>query len=131
MLKTIWLAAFYAPLVPVVVPISIIGLILNYLIEKDLYRKVYNVPNMLSSMVNDSAIELLEYFPLIISLGEFIVYIYVKNYDVSSLPENWSIPIYVSIGLSALNLLLPMDQINKKILKLKNDDLVCPAYEQV
>lgn len=86
---------------------------------------------MLSSMVNDSAIELLEYFPLIISLGEFIVYIYVKNYDVSSLPENWSIPIYVSIGLSALNLLLPMDQINKKILKLKNDDLVCPAYEQV
>lgn len=85
-MKTLWLTAFYAPLVPVVVPISIIGLVLNYFIEKDLYRKIYNVPNMLSSMVNDSAIELLEYFPLIISLGEFIVYIYVSRYDVTSIP---------------------------------------------
>jgi hypothetical protein len=52
----------------------------------------------------------------------------VKNYDVGSLPENWSIPIYISIGLSTLNLLLPMDELNKKIIKLKNDDLVCPPY---
>lgn len=45
--------------------------------------------------------------------------------------ENWSITIYVSIGLSFLNLILPMDRINKKIIKLKNDSLVCPPYEQV
>jgi hypothetical protein len=29
-IRTIWLSAFYAPLVPIVVPISIIGLIINY-----------------------------------------------------------------------------------------------------
>lgn len=56
MLKTIWLTAFYAPLVPVVVPISVVGLVGNYFIEKYLYARVYSVPNMLSSMVNDSAI---------------------------------------------------------------------------
>lgn len=28
--KTLWLTAFYAPLAPVVVPISAFGLILNY-----------------------------------------------------------------------------------------------------
>jgi hypothetical protein len=28
--KTIWLSAFYAPFVPIVVPISTIGLIINY-----------------------------------------------------------------------------------------------------
>jgi hypothetical protein len=54
--KTIWLAAFYAPLVPIVVPISILGLGLNYAIEKLLFSKIYAAPNMMSSMVNDSAI---------------------------------------------------------------------------
>ena len=31
-IKTLWLTAFYAPLVPVVVPISIIGLFINYFV---------------------------------------------------------------------------------------------------
>lgn len=100
------------------------------MIEKYLYGFVYSVPNMLSSMVNDSAIELLEYFPLILSLGEFIIYIYMTKYDPTILPLNWSIPIYISIGLSLLNLLLPMDQLNKCI-KLKNDDMKCPPYHEV
>ena len=29
-IKTLWLTAFYAPLVPIVVPVSIFGLIINY-----------------------------------------------------------------------------------------------------
>lgn len=85
---------------------------MNYFIEKYLYRFSYSVPNMLSSMVNDSAIELMEYFPLIMSLGEFIVYIYITNYDPASLPVDWSGPIYISIVLSLLNILLPMDKVN-------------------
>lgn len=72
----------------------------------------------------------MEYFPLIMSLGEFIVYIYMKQYNVIEMPLNWSIPIYISIGLSLLNLILPMDQLNKCV-KLKNDDLVPPPYEKV
>lgn len=85
---------------------------------------------MLSSMVNDSAVELMEYFPLIMSLGEFIIYIYLKQYDVVALPLNWSVPIYVSIGLSMLNLMLPMDQLNR-CFKLNDDDTVCPSYDKV
>ncbi len=64
----------------------------------------------------------MEYFPLIMSLGEFIIYLYIVSYDVTILPLYWSIPIYVSIGLSALNLILPMDQLNR-CFKLKNDDV--------
>lgn len=67
--KTLWLTAFYAPLTPVVVPISAFGLILNYFVEKCLFGKAYSSPNTISSMLNDSAIELLEYFALILSLG--------------------------------------------------------------
>jgi hypothetical protein len=55
------------------------------------------------------------------AFGEFAIYIYISKYDVQIIPLNWSIPIYISIALGGLNLLLPMDQINKCI-KLQNDD---------
>jgi len=32
-----------------------------------------------------------------------------KHYDVVALPLNWSIPIYISLALGLLNLILPMD----------------------
>lgn len=54
--KTIWLTAFYAPLAPIVVPISIIGLSINLFLEKILFSKSYSIPNTISSMLNDSAI---------------------------------------------------------------------------
>lgn len=63
-------------------------------------------------MVNDSAIELMEYFTLILSLGEYIVYLYFFSFKPELLPINWSIPIYISIAISGLNLLLPMDTLN-------------------
>ena len=81
-------------------------------------------------MVNESAMELMEYFPLIMSLGEFVIYLYTVNYNVQLLPLYWSIPIYVAIALSGLNILLPMDQLNK-CFKLKNDDVHCPTYDQI
>jgi len=55
-LKTIWLSAFYAPFAPIVVPISIIGLILNYIVEKHLFGGAYSAPNMISAAVNKSCV---------------------------------------------------------------------------
>lgn len=112
-------------------PIGIVALVFNYILEKCLYGTTYSTPNLLSSMLNDSAIELLEYFPLILSLGEFIIYLYIKNFQVEKMPQYWSIPIYVAIGLSILNLLLPMDELNNKIWKMPTDNFVYPNYEQV
>lgn len=50
-LKTLWLTALYAPLIPIVVVISMFGIILNYFIEKILYTRSYSLPNTVSSMV--------------------------------------------------------------------------------
>ena len=61
------------------------------------------------------------------ALGSFIVYIYMYKFDANVLPINWSIPIYFSIVISGLNILLPMDSINKYF-KLKNDDKAIPSY---
>ena len=86
---------------------------------------------MISSEVNDAAIELLEWVPLILASGELLVYLYFKNFNFGELPDYWSIPIYVSLGISVLALLLPMRSINKKFCKLKSDDNIYPPYEKV
>ena len=39
LIRTLWLAALYCPLTPIVVPISAIGLLLNLAIEKCLHYK--------------------------------------------------------------------------------------------
>ena len=57
-IKTIWLTSFYAPFTPIVVPISIIGLIANYFVEKYLFGSSYSAPNMISKHLNDGCIEL-------------------------------------------------------------------------
>jgi hypothetical protein len=128
-IKTIWLTAFYAPFVPIVVPISIIGLVLNYFIEKYLFSASYSTPNMISTEVNDSCIELFEYVPLILSIGEFLIYLYFKKFNFSQVPINWSVPIYLSIGISLINLIIPMKQVNKCICKMKLDLSSEPTYK--
>lgn len=47
------------------------------------------------------------------------------------LPLNWSIPIYISIAISAINLLLPMDSLNERLFTMPSDNFVYPSYEKV
>lgn len=120
-IKTLWLTAFYAPFTPIVVPISIIGLVFNYLIEKNLFGSAYSAPNMISAAVNDSCVELFEYIPLLLSLGEFLIYWYFKKFNFNEIPVNWSVPIWLSIGISLIQLMLPMGTFNKQICKFNID----------
>jgi hypothetical protein len=52
--KTLWLTAFYAPFVPIVVPISAIGLTIKYFIEKFLFSRSYSIANKISACLNRS-----------------------------------------------------------------------------
>jgi len=47
-----------------------------------------------------------------LSIGEFIIYLYFLNFKPELLPLYWSIPIYASLAISCINLLLPMDALN-------------------
>lgn len=56
------------------------------------------------------------------ALGSFIVYISFQDFNPKNMPLEWGIPIYVSMGLSVVNLVLPMDSLNKKLFKMPKDD---------
>jgi hypothetical protein len=83
-IKTIWLTCFYAPLVPIVVPISIAGLAFYYFSEVYLFRTAYSKPNMLSINIAHQSIFLLNFTPLVISLGQIAIVYYIKYFFKSS-----------------------------------------------
>lgn len=57
--KTVWLTMFYGPFVPVVIPLSIVGILGFYHVEKYMYTKYYKVPNMVSPTLTKEMIDLL------------------------------------------------------------------------
>lgn len=73
---------------------------------------------MVSSAQNETAVELLLFFPIIMSGATLLMYLYFKSFNIENLPNMWGIPIYVSLGLSVMNLLIPNQSINKGIFKI-------------
>lgn len=81
-LKTLLLTALYSPMIPAVGVIALCSMTVNYFIEKILFTSTYSMPHALSSMTFDSSIELLEYFLITFSLGEFVIYGYFYSYKI-------------------------------------------------
>lgn len=63
---------------PIVVPISIFGLLLFYIVEQFLFRNYYKVPFMLSKVIVYTAINLMNYTGLVMLSGAFIVIFYIS-----------------------------------------------------
>lgn len=60
-----------------------------------------------------------------------MVYLYFVSFKPELVPLYWGIPIYISIAISVIHLLLPMDGLNHKLFKMPKDNFVYPCYEQV
>lgn len=59
------------------------------------------------------------------------MYFYFRAFNINAVPAGWSSTIFISLGLSIINMLLPMGRINKRFIKLPSDDNVYPNYEAV
>ena len=79
LIRTIWLTCFYATFVPIVVPISVIGLLYFYFSEVYLFRNYYAIPFMVSKDLVNTAIWLLSYTGLVTLIGGFLVVFYISN----------------------------------------------------
>ncbi len=77
-IRTVWLTCFYAPFVPLVVPISIFGLIFFYFTEAELFRSSYRAPNMLSISITRTAMRLLDFTAVILAIGQILIVVYIK-----------------------------------------------------
>jgi hypothetical protein len=64
--------------VPLVVPISIFGLIFFYFTEAELFRSSYRAPNMLSISITRTAMRLLDFTAVILAIGQILIVVYIK-----------------------------------------------------
>ncbi|KRX03843.1 hypothetical protein PPERSA_04638 [Pseudocohnilembus persalinus] len=117
-LKMMWMTGFYSPLLPLLQIITVFALCLTYWVDKLLLFKRYARLPLLSRDLNKQMIELLEYYPLSLSIGNiFFQNIINDGYNVSGYD-------IASIVLSAINFIIPSSSINRLICKVDTSDLV-------
>ena len=121
-IKTIWLSLFYGPFVPIVVPISIVGLFLFYFTEVYLFRTHYNVPRMLSKHIANTAQRLLNYIVLVIAAGQTLMIIYIAYTLDSGLTTIEIVSIVLGVALAIVFLFIPGADINKRLFKFDDTE---------
>ena len=75
-------------------------------------------------------IELLEYIPLVMAIGNWFLYLYFVRFVFENVPVYYGVPIYISIVVSVVNMMLPMDTLNQCIFPMKDQKYVRPSFKQ-
>lgn len=130
-IKTVWLTMFYAAFVPLVIPISMIGIFAFYHLEKYMYLRHYKVPNMISQDLTKSMLDLLDYSPFLLAAGNFLLFLYMWYFKIEQIPSRYTIPIYIGLILTGVYIFLPTDKINEIVFKFKKHEGYKPPYKEV
>ena len=121
LVTTVLLAAFYAPALPVALIFAMICLTLIYWSDKYILLRRTALPFSLGSELPESMIEHLEWAIFLYACGNAIVaYTLVDNTGelaYSTIPKYW---VWLSMAVSLLHIVLPMQLINEKLFKIKS-----------
>jgi hypothetical protein len=115
--------------VPIVIPISILGLIFFYLGEQYLFRNYYSVPFMLSKFIVYTAIDLLNYTGLILLSGSFLIVYYISYKLEAGFTIIQAIPYIIGLFLSLFIILIPSFRINEKLFPFPVNEDPQPIYD--
>ena len=107
-LKAVWLAAFYAPLLPVGLPISFVGLVITYWVNKYLLLRRYVKPLELGQGLSFWMSEYLELTPFFFAAGNFIFRTLIVIDD-SPYPQPPNLASILSIAVAAGSILIPFE----------------------
>lgn len=127
-IRTLWLTCFYAPFAPLIVPISICGLIFFYFTEAELFRSSYRAPNMLSISITRTAMRLMDFTGAVLSIGQILIVFYIKFLFGSTFTLAEQIGVALCVGFSVILILLPSQKINKRLFPLQDNGDVEPDY---
>jgi len=115
LVKTVWMAGFYAPLLPICIPICAIGVIFGYMIDKYLLLRRYVVPQRMGKQLSTMMIKYLQLFTFWLAVGNFVsAYLL---FDETT--KDIAYLCYVGMTLSILHLILPMRALHKLIRRKK------------
>ncbi|KAL4489888.1 hypothetical protein ABPG72_010787 [Tetrahymena utriculariae] len=122
-LMTMFTTAFYSPIVPMSLFWSLIGLILQYWVDK--YNLIHrsSVKNNMSAELSIEMTEHLEYFLPIQSISALIFYQYANGGD-------WGLSSIIGTAIGLLHAFLPMQLINERFFEINKAQANTIDYEE-
>jgi len=121
-IKTMWMTAFFAPLLPVCIPMSLGGLFLKEIVDKFIFLKRNSAPPMTGKKLAKAMIAYFEMTPFWFGLGSFLIN---KFYDPDPINSiyNWGaiLSLLAMMG-SVIRFILPTRLVHETI-NIKKKDL--------
>jgi hypothetical protein len=109
--KTVWLTAFYAPAIPICIPISLGGLFFQYWAEKYVLLRRSSYPLTMGSHLPKSTIVSLECTTFIYALGSLIFSVYASYFTADE--DYYIAPNVAAVVISFAYLVFPINYLNK------------------
>lgn len=129
-IKTMWLTALYAPLIPLCIPISIGGLLLKYWVDKYIFLRRCTSPQLMGRNLAKMMVKYLQLAPCALAIGSLII-----NICATATGEQAYSSIVVSIVgvfVSVVHVLTPVRVVYKKVAKPTSRDLsMALSYDMV
>jgi len=125
-LKTIWVTAFYAPVLPIGVPLAVLGLFLSYWTDKYLLLNRYVRPSALGKSLSLWMAEYLELSPFFFAVGNIVFRSLIKRNDDDNVDDP-ILPTILGLAISFAHFLVPAHSIAKKCFSSSERDY---SYKQ-
>jgi hypothetical protein len=120
--KTVLLTSFYAPAIPFASIFSLIGLFLTYWFNKYVLLKRNILPNELGAQLQLEITHYIEWSAFLYALGSLFFY--------DNLTGGTNILLIVALGISLVNIFLPMEHVNEAIFSVGEEHLETMTYEE-
>jgi len=112
-LKTVWVTAFYAPVLPIGIPISVVGLFISYWTDKYLLLNRYVKPSALGKSLSLWMAEYLELSPFFFAVGNIVFRSLIKKTPDDNIDDP-ILPTILALGISFAHFVIPVYPIAKK-----------------
>jgi len=131
LVKTVLVSAFFAPALPMGLVISIIGLIINYWVDKWTLLRRNALPISLDHALNTYMLRLLEWVGFMFAIGNLLFAMTLKTFDGSSVFSNvYSILIVLTLMLSLMHIIFPLERLNAEFFRVKLDSRLHYTYDE-
>jgi len=131
LVKTVLVTAFFAPVIPVGLVFSIIGLILNYWVDKYTLLRRNALPISLDHALNNHMMRVLEWTGFVFAMGNLLFATTLKTFDDTSVYSNvYGIVVVGTIVLSLLHIIFPTERLNTEFFRVKLDSRINQPYDE-
>jgi hypothetical protein len=131
-MSAIAMQAFYAPALPITVPITVLGLIGNYWTEKYTFLRWMVMPPSLGSKVQEEMSDFFELIPFFYLFGNFLFYFTLTDDNGETIIGR--VPIFASLGalfVVLVSFLVPFKKIVRYIIPKRIDPRKKLTYNEV